>query len=494
MDKAIGKHNLKGYYPNQQGGNGLLNRNGWPNSTIIDISNDFMPSGVNWFSNNNEIQWQNVQSAYAFRSLWFSYPPIAAIIGRKAEAFANGQMELRNSKTGKEIEDKGWEKFMSRPNHAQTWTAFRKQLYSWVYMRGFVYAYVEYAVGFKDIPDAIWLLPPWHILVQPIVGAKPFYQRAEPDKKRQVFFQWQGTQTQLNEEDLVLFTDSTSPIINENTWLPESRLMSCRFPISNGIAIYNADNRMIKNHGALGILSNDKGADQTGSVVPLSSAEMNDARNALDGYGLQPGQQNIILTQAALKWQPMNMNLKDLQHLEKHVQNIKDCCDVLNYPIELLSIGISSKYSNKEEARKGMYQDSILQDSKVFDEQMNSELETKGKPTKVKIVHTFEHVGALQEDEQRSAAGRKARNQALEIEWNNNQITRNTWREQNNLDPLEDGTGEMYKYQFDQWLEQNGYVNNKETDPEADPNENEPDNDPDDTPKAFIINNFKFKS
>jgi hypothetical protein len=72
----------------------------------------------------------------------------------------------------------------------------------------------------------------------------------------------------------------------------------------------------------------------------------------------------------------------------------------------------------------------------------------------------YSHIAVLQEDQLQAAQARKARNDALLIEWQNDLITRNRWLELNGEDPLTDG-GDLY---YSEW---------KKLNPETQTNANE---------------------
>jgi phage portal protein BeeE len=426
----------------------------WGNAQQLDVSS-MVPQGISFFSYNNEVQWERVATAMDYKRIFELCSPLAAIVAKKASAFANGKLQFIKATTGGEIRglDKQWKKLFDRPNLMQTGTEFLIQLYIFMAMRGYCYGYPIYPEGFTDIPSAIWLLPPWYVTVAPINN--PFFQFQNGAIERQVIFQWNGETTQIPESELILFKDPGSTLINQYTWLPESRIMSLQRPISTLIAAIESRNVLVTRRGALGLLSNDTGKGDV-NYVPLNPDEKKELQRDYRQYGLTHNQWQLLITNANLKYQQMAMNVKELGLFEEHERDIMDICDVFNYPYELLANTKGQTYANKNEAGKKFYQDTIIPESKVITEQL--EVGLKLSDVNIELELVYDDVEALQESMRDTGNGRLAMNNALAVQWENNLITLDDWREQIGDERLGTEPNMFYKYEFDQWMQTSGYA------------------------------------
>src|SRR5215467_6708808 len=283
--------------------------NCWPNvfkltdPTLGDFWMRSQFGGVNWLT---------CGSPQEYLFAYENCPPLSSVINKKASAFAAGEIELINPSTGKELRGafKEWEDFFENPNHIQSQNQFFKQLYIYVALMGYAYVLEIKPVGFPDAPpDAWWVIPAEHLEIIPISMAK--YPPAKGQKFREVWFNFNGRRTKLRDENLILFTDSGSPIIDPQTLLPFSRIRNLRYPITNITGSYESRAVLIQSRGAMGILSSAGSADAVGPL-PLTPIEKEDIQNQYRKYGLSQDQWQVIITQASLKWQPMVLDINQL--------------------------------------------------------------------------------------------------------------------------------------------------------------------------------------
>src|SRR5690606_16694829 len=92
-------------------------------------------------------------------------------------------------------------------------------------------------------------------------------------------------------------------------------------------------------------------------------------------------------------------------------------------------------FDNKKQAQKSAYRDIIIPESDSRMEQF-SPIVVPPERTNFIVVRDFSGVPVLQEDAKQEAEALKVLNEALAIEYNNNLITRNDWREEIGKDRL----------------------------------------------------------
>lgn len=385
-------------------------------------------SAMQFFSLNGEIQWQRLCSYVDYHRLLHKASPVAAVFNKRANMFANGQVETLNRESRKYVRgaNKEWERLIERPNPLQTKTVFLKQLHKYVDVFGWCYAFKVTPVGY-NVPSKLFLLPPWLLTVERI--RQPFISLTDSDTIRKVYLDWDGVRTELKEEDLILFTDTLS-CINEDTLLPEGRLKELENPLTLTLSAYEALATLLQRKGALGILSNES-EDQIGSVNLLED-EKAQLQDEFRRYGLSRDQFQVIITNTNMRWQPMGMNVKELMILETLELAKMDICDVYNFPYELMSSAKGNTFANKEEAKKSAYQDATIPESKSIMEQLNAGLKTE--PNNIEYVINYEDVEVLQSSIEVREKAKSARLDRQKKEWELGTITRNDIRQENGRD------------------------------------------------------------
>lgn len=402
-----------------------FNENPLGNNTNIYAGNGVTgispSSGIDFFSVNGKIQWERLTSYIDYKRVLHRASPIAAVFYKRADMFANGNLETLNRTTQKYVrgENKDWERLVQHPNPYQSKTAFLKQIHINLDIFGWCYVLPVKAMGFKT-PSKLFILPPWCLRIERI--PQKLYTLTDDTPIRRVWFSWDGFETEIDEKELILFTD-TSSLLCDATLLPEGRLKSLEYPITLQLSAYEALATLLQRKGALGILSNT--ATDIGGPVSMQAGEKEQIQQEFRKYGLTRDQYQIIISNASLEWQAMGMNVKDLMILET-LQEAKDAvCDVYNFPRELMSAssGKGATYENKKEAKKSAYQDCIIMEGDDFVAQLNAGLNTEA--SNIEYALSYEHVECLQDSEETKAKAKSATWLYLKQKWELGVITRN---------------------------------------------------------------------
>lgn len=386
-------------------------------------------------------------------------PPVAAIINKKAQAYINGKTWVLNTQgkaKGKEattIEAKKLQKLFAQPNPIQNWSQFEAQGYIYQQLFGYTLILSIKPVGFKENIDAsaLWNIPPFMVDIEET--NKLFYQTSQKGMIKKIVLNYKGVSSELDVDSVYILKDIT-PSFNSLIF-PQSRICALELPINNIIGAYESRNVLINYRGALGILTKDAGDGGQYGALPLPEGEKENIQNDFRRYGLKHHQWQIIITSASMKWQQMGYPTKDLMLFEEVEGSTQAICDGYNYQYELLSNSKGVTFANKNEAKKLVYQDAILPEAQSIYGQWNQFFNTS--KYNLVIDKDFSHVAVLQADQLQTAQARKARNDALLIEYQNDLITMNRWLELNGEDPRPDGD----RYYSEIKREQNG---NEETD------------------------------
>jgi len=139
----------------------------------------------------------------------------------------------------------------------------------------------------------------------------------------------------------------------------ESKLIALRPAINNIIAAYKTRNKYLVSGGALGILSNAS-KDGTGGTMKLDSQDKDKLQDDYRKYGTQPGQFSIIISDMALSWQQMTVDLQKLRVFEEVEADFYKCCDSFGISKDLFSGQRGSTFNNQQNSERRFYESTII--------------------------------------------------------------------------------------------------------------------------------------
>lgn len=381
-------------------------------------------------------QWLQFRTTADYLTAWQKCPPLATILVRKAQADINGRVTFYKNgedepiKVGYNPTAKYLSRLFKRPNPLQTWRQFRAQQKIYQGLFGFCPVLMVKPAGFNAPLDtsAMWNLPPQFVQIK--TTGKLIGQTDITGIIESIEFSYNNTTKPLPVRDVLLLTEQGISLNNDI--IPDSKLRNLEYPISNIAAIYEAENVLVKNRGAVGILSN-KSTD-AGGTVPFTDIEKEELQRDFQRYGLTHAQWQVIITNANLEWQQMSMKVSDLMLPELSQENIKAVADEYGYPFELLGNAKGVTFSNKKEAKVMLYQDTIIPEALADFDHYNMYFQSD--ITGVEIYYDFDHVEALQTSEKDKAAALKSKADAVVIMYMNNIITLNKMREMMNQETV----------------------------------------------------------
>lgn len=401
-----------------------------------------LPSGIKFFEHNGKVIWQAADDAKGYKEIYEKCAPVSSIINRKAKAYAGGELQVLNARTENEVtgQNKEWIRLLTNPNPIQSHRQFFRQLYTYTYLNGYALVMKMYPEAFNDRPSKLWVLPYWCIEVED--KKTPIYEMAREDLLRGIYFVYNGKKTPLDANNLILISDETASV-DKDTWLPESRLEQCQYPVTTLLSSVEAEATMIQRKGAIGILS--KKTDPLGNM-PVDVDYKQDLQREFSRYGLTRDQWQVIITDADLQWQSMTFPTKDLMLHESYQKALKDLCDAYDFPFELTAHSDRKTLANVSSFDRILYQNAIIPEADSIDSQLMLGLNAEA--NNIIIKHSYSHIPALQESEKEKGDGRKALNDALQIEYNNGLITRNQWLEKLGEDKVSNPDFDKYKYEL----------------------------------------------
>lgn len=363
-------------------------------------------------------------------------PVVSSIINRQAQCVVNGRQYVMDSK-GKEsqvVPAKQLRSLLLKPNPYQSGREFKAQGQVYKRIYGYCPVLVIKPVGFEADYSKwkLWNLPPWMIQVS---DSQNLFYESNAIKFTSIWLTYMGHSVRLNPDNIFFLKEnqistgtfmSNSNAENVSMFLPDSKLIPVEYNIDNLVASLNSRGSLTRNRGPQWILTNDATDTGDAGLFPIDPQAKKDLQDDWLQYGIMDGQRKAIITDAKLKLQTVGFDVAQLKLLEGEIQDAKFISDQLNFPPYLLGL-VDAKFDNQQIAERNLYTNSIIPDTQSDDEQW-SELFNLAE-LGLKLETDFSHLPALQENIAEQGRGRMYMNQGILIEWLQDGITWNRWRE-----------------------------------------------------------------
>lgn len=316
--------------------------------------------------------------------------PVRTIINRRASAFGNGRIWVLD-KDGNEpstTEANEARNLLLQPNPLQTWEEFYIQQKIYKNIFGFCPVYKVRPIGFTSVKALYNILP---IIFSVELTGKLYMQTDIKNIIKSYKITFEGKEEVLEIDDVYISKDISTNVECFKV-IPESRLCSLRYESAISNALGDAKFTMVAKRGALGILSNES-KDSIG-IKPISKEERQSIKREYRNYGLTYDNEQVIITEANLKWQQMAISTKELMLIELGDDATMRIADAYDYPYELLGSIKGVTFSNKLEAKKQFYQDAVVPEAKSDEKALTKFLGLKNCHVEI----DFSEVPVLQED------------------------------------------------------------------------------------------------
>ncbi len=363
-------------------------------------------------------------------------PPLKAVCNRRALAFTNAEISVRNSlgKTSTSTQAKKILRLLNNPNPLQTKAAFLSQVSIYMDLVGYAVIVPLRPVGF-DISESesLWVVPP-ALCTLNTASTQLNFSSGGIDSVTL------GNVTVR--PDMVMIIQDIDPSVHQMV-IPSSKVKALEHPINNIIGAYQSESNLIKQRGPSGIITG-RINPQLGAPIPLLPAEKSRLQGLFNSmYGFMNGQSSIILTDAALEYTKTGFNAQELMLHESISEATKAICDTIGYPAELLSV-TDSKYDNMKQADLSLYTKFIMPRAKNIAEQLSSYL----LPITDNFYFGYSHLPELQKDKGEEEAAKKVQADRLKMEFDNDLITLDEWLQETGRDPLPEGAGQFRRSQL----------------------------------------------
>lgn len=333
-------------------------------------------------------QWINTTNYW---HLYNSIPELQAVINRKAKMIASGQPKLVDM-DGNPYEGKHWmNDLIKRPTPLMSWDNV-------IYMTSINYSVTNNAILYapqRTMGTRKLLVPIAfnNVKINPVnIGL----EQVEIDgviKGISIPIDNKGEFKEYSIEDLVYMFEPDGI----NLYDTKSKLEALKYPLSNLTRQYEKRNVLLRNVFALGILSADNGDGITSRA--LDGEDMKDVREDIK----KRNQDEIIITDKALKYQNMSFPTRDLMLFEEMTADKVAIIDAFGLNTNMFGHwdGKGGTFSNVEGGERQAYNSTIIPEAEQHYDEITLQLglEKDG----VKLVPDFSHVSVLQNDTNKHA-------------------------------------------------------------------------------------------
>ena len=162
-----------------------------------------------------------------------------------------------------------------------------------------------------------------------------------------VFADCRRNRSDYDERDIVSVLDDTYRITGKTM----SEILRPQIDMLD--TVNNADLNLIRNYGAMGIMSPENSSNTDGYLDDKQVEAIQEEYRR--HYGVTFGRWGILITRNPVKFQPIALPIGDLQLIEKRKSATASVLQYMNVPKELHVLFESAKYANRNEAELDMY-------------------------------------------------------------------------------------------------------------------------------------------
>jgi len=391
---------------------------------VRTITNLWRPEryGSSYFYNVSYNAWNELDYLKAFLEI----PELNAVICTNARMFANGLIKEVDA-NGTEVKNSKLVVALNNPNWFQSGEEFRRQTKIFRAIFGNEYMYEFYPVG-REFEDAIqrglFTIPPNWVCVE-YTDQEPFFNFTETPSGVKYKVRYNNGERQLPTPNVIHLNDDRVDMsadmyagANKLILKGESKQRALTPALNNLRMAYETRGTLLKNRGAMGILSNAT-SDKVGAL-PLPDGETERLQKEYgSNYGGLNGQRNLIITNSDLRWQQMSINPDKMGLYTETAEDFNKILDAHGSKRELFA-GKDVTYENAKAAEKGVYIDTIIPDAAEWIAGFNKKHRAGAK---TKLIMDYMHLPIFQEDLGKRGVALKANIDALTIALTDQAIT-----------------------------------------------------------------------
>ncbi len=304
-----------------------------------------------------------------FLELYLSVPELQAIINYRGRVFADMRLKVVD-KEGQET-DRPIPDLLLQPNPLQNFKEFAMQYHVLRDIFGNEFIHPVFGSNPKQT-QTLWNLPPVNAEVIPTDAVDKnqlilFNATKQEEIIKEYRFHYKDREINYPPEEIIHFNDNQVQFKDNKFLLGDSKIRPIQQACQNIKNAYEARGILIQN-SALGILTNDSKDAVTGTTPILPKDQDQLQQDFKAKYGLTKQKWQLIITNMALKWQSMAVDVAKLKLFEEVDSDYRIIASQYSFPPELLQpkSGTSLNQESKDESLRQLYQDAIIPEANEF--------------------------------------------------------------------------------------------------------------------------------
>lgn len=362
-------------------------------------------------------------------TLFNTIPEVFAPINEIAKRVANGRFHLKRNADDEIVEDNLlWKKITTSPNWKQTFDKliYNAVVYKYTCGNRYFYSYIPDVLKIdpKNI-SALWLLPP-HLTEIKLKQRKPkLFTTTTPNDLIEAYEVKINEQTETIKPEYTIHDTyiDTSFGYNKEQLKGHSPLVSCEYPMSNLMAVYQARNVIYTKRGALGAIVSKKG-DASGLVAFTKPERKQLQEDFEDSHGVLQGKSPVAITNQPVEYIRFGMSIAELEPFEETRASAQAIYAVLGVPAEMMPTK-DNTYENYKQAERGLYQNTAIPDANDIARILTKLF--KFDELDMHVCADFSHVEVLQENKKERAEVDWRNNETNRVRFSHSLITLNDW-------------------------------------------------------------------
>lgn len=319
--------------------------------------------------------------------------PLQAIITKKAQALTTGNI-IPTDKDGMEIpknaEFEKAIKVINNPNSYQTKDQFLRTLETFVNVYGTCFVYKVTSVGFGV--TGMIVIPNSCITIEYKTGVNTLINEKNSDIYSYTI-NLNGVSFVLRGEDLDLIHEIQDVTINlYKPSVAKSRIDALRYPIENIVASQESRNTIVTKMGAIGMLTPDRNSDTTGVAMGMGVDERERLQKEFAKYGTLKSQWHTLISKIPMRYTSMTKSVNDLGLFDGENADNRALASSYGVPVPLLSLPDTTKFNTYLEAKRELYEDTIIPESEVIAQAFNIILDVKS----FRFAFDYSHLTCMQ--------------------------------------------------------------------------------------------------
>lgn len=305
-----------------------------------------------------------------------------------SKLFSQAEFKMRNTNTGKIIDNHPLLTLLKTPNFYQTKMDLLESLQFMMIANGVAVLYKRSVIGMEDEVNSIYLLD-YNKIVWPDGFKTKLSVSNSNNQVGNVFIKYDqyGENLSIQLKDLMFFYDLPNGLNSSNMHKNNSRLDGLKQTLINTCDSLVAKNIILKTNGKELISGSKEG-------FPLDADEKAEAEKLFNvGYGLSKTRKRGLITKANITWKSLHIALRDLGLDESVKVDGNIIYTALHIPKDILSLEAKkTTYNNFKESMVSYIQNEMQSTLNAFCEVVNGSIKHKN----LELIGSYDHLPVMQ--------------------------------------------------------------------------------------------------